>query len=518
MRVMFDRRAAIAAGLALWAGAARAADPEAPAEGRMSLSDGPPLNRIPLDYAGFSVETVQLTDPGFYSPANRSLIALHRRLSPQGVLRIGGNSSEFCWWKASPDAPAPMLHAQGVGLADNWMPQHFNPITPLAVDNLRGFLDACGWTCIWGLNFGTGSPARDAEEAAYVAKALGSRLRYFQIGNEPDFYRNPNNKLRPPGWDFADYLNEWTAIAQAVIERVPDARFGGPDVGSGDDWIVRFAQRAPSRIGPRLIALSGHYYAEGPPDSPSADIAHLLAPNRRVADDMAAIMPAARAAGLAFRVTEANSCYRGGKPGVGNALASALWGADYMLELAALGCQGVNFHGGPGAQIAASNGDKTPGARSAEDLAVARQGAFYSPFAGDVAAGFSARPLFYGMMLAQGLAGLELAPSRLETAGVNATAYVGRSASEWRIALINKDSARDLRVTLDLGAGVPRLGQAWRLTGPALDATRDVTFAGAEVSAGDAAWRPSRTQAVALGAEHPFSLPRASAALVFVKA
>ena len=80
--------------------------------------------------------------------------------------------------------------------------RNFTPSRHAAVDNLRGFLDACGWTCIYGLNFGTGSPERDAAEAAYVARALGDRLRYFQIGNEPDFYRAANNLLRPRGWDF----------------------------------------------------------------------------------------------------------------------------------------------------------------------------------------------------------------------------------------------------------------------------------------------------------------------------
>src|SRR5206468_2667046 len=149
----------------------------------------------------------------------------------------------------SSEAAVPEIKTAGLGRADNWMPQRLTPITPAAIDNLRGFLDATGWHCIYGLNFGTGSPERDAEEAAYVARALGPRLKYFQIGNEPDFYRQPNNRLRETGWDFPDYLREWVAIAKAVIERVPDARFGGPDVGSSADWVVRFGNEASQILG-----------------------------------------------------------------------------------------------------------------------------------------------------------------------------------------------------------------------------------------------------------------------------
>jgi len=509
------RRGVIGAGLSLLGGAALGAGQADPIPASLRLLPGPLAVPVPLDFTGFSVETIQLTDPTFYSVANTSLIALHRRLTPHGVLRIGGNSSEFCWWKTSPDQPPPALHAAGVGRADNWMPQHFNPITPAAVDALRGFLDACGWTCIWGLNFGTGSPARDAQEAAYVARALGPRLAHFQIGNEPDFYRNPSNMLRPAGWDFPDYLNEWTAIAQAVIAQVPDARFGGPDVGSGSDWVVRFAREAPARIGGRLVGLSAHYYAEGPPDSPIADIGHLLAPDPRVTASLAMIMPVARAAGLGFRMTEVNSCYRGGKPGVSNALAAALWGGDYMLRHAAAGASGINFHGGPGAQIAASNGDKIPGVQTEADRATARLGTFYSPFAGDLTVGFSARPLFYGMMLAQQFAGLPMIGCTLDCGDVNATAYAAQTGDGWLVAVFNKDEGPDLAVALALPGA--RRAKLWRLRGPSLDATTGVTLAGASVGNGDAAWA-ARSQEV-VQADHgvlSIAVPRASAVLAFI--
>ncbi len=170
----FNRRTLLGGTVALVGASAIGA---ARATVRLTLRPRVPLNDIPGNYSGFSVETSQLADPEFFSPANVSFVALHRRLSSHGVLRIGGNSSEFCWWQATPGAQPPRITTPGQGRPDNWMPQGFTPITPKAVDNLRGFLDACGWQCIWGLNFGTGSPERDAEEAAYVANALDWRLQ-----------------------------------------------------------------------------------------------------------------------------------------------------------------------------------------------------------------------------------------------------------------------------------------------------------------------------------------------------
>jgi hypothetical protein len=488
------------------------------AAARLTLYPSEPLNDVPADYNGFSVEAAQLTDPAYFDAGNTSSVALYRRLTAHGVLRIGGNTSEFCWWKASADAQPPQIKVQGHGRADNYMPQHFWPITPQAIDNLRTFLDATGWNCIYGLNFGTGAPDRDAEEAAYVAKALGPKLLYFQIGNEPDFYKDPNNLLRPVGWDFPDYLNEWMAIAEAIIKRVPDAKFGGPDVGSSADWVLRFAHEAPKRLGARLVGLSGHYYAEGPPNSPDANIENLLKTDPRIAQRMNEIIPAAKAAGLAFRMTEGNSCYRGGKPDMSNALASALWGGDYMLEMAALGCKAINFHGGTGAQIGASVGDKLPGVRNDADREVARLGTFYSPFAGNRAEGFSARPLFYAMMLVQQFTGTTLVGSSFSSAGANATAYAAKAAGGFRIAVFNKDGARDIAVQIDLG-GKARTAKLWRLTGAALNATKGITLAGAEVQHGDAAWSPKSVQTLAVkGSSLEINVPRASAALVFVKA
>src|SRR6202166_2755223 len=60
---------------------------------------------IPADFVGLSYEVQQLTDPTFFAASNPGLIRQFKALAPGGVLRLGGNTSEFAWWKAAPGSP-----------------------------------------------------------------------------------------------------------------------------------------------------------------------------------------------------------------------------------------------------------------------------------------------------------------------------------------------------------------------------------------------------------------------------
>ena len=272
-------------------GSARAQS-DAVVSSELALEEDSSAPRIPLTYVGLSYELAQLSDSTFFSESNRDLVAYFRLLSGQGVLRLGGNTSEFCWFRASATTPAPRLHVPE-NPGENWMPHQLFAIQPEAIDALAGFLKATGWRLIYGLNFGNSTPERAAEEAAYVARAIGDRLEFFQIGNEPDLYQKATNGTRPAGWGFDNYVQEWTGFADAVVARVPGARFGGPDVAASSDWVIRFAERVAPRMGRQLAALTGHYYAEGPPNDPAVTIGRLLAPNAKVGTDIRRIEAAA---------------------------------------------------------------------------------------------------------------------------------------------------------------------------------------------------------------------------------
>jgi hypothetical protein len=467
---------------------------------------------VPSDYLGFSYESTELADPAFFAADNSELVSLFKTLAPEGILRLGGNSSEFCWWKAKEADRPPELPASA-RRADNWMPHSFTAIEPPAIDHLAEFLQATGWNAIYGLNLGTGTPEGDAEEAAYVAGKLGPRLLYFQIGNEPEYYRNASNRLRAADWNFDQYLAQWLIFARAVQARVPGAKFGGPDVGSDGQWVIQFARQAPPLLPGAIVACSGHYYVMGPPDNPLVTVQRLLAPTPALDRDLPRVIGAAAQTGLAYRMTEGNSCYRGGKPGVSNAFCSALWAADYLLKLASFGCAGVNLHSGGASVIRLALGGHLPGENLAPDgPAIAAEGSFYTPIAGSRGMGFKARPIFYGMKLAGLLSGGKMRPAAFDQAPANASAWAAEMPDgRTRLIVINKDSRQKLRISI-LSA---REAESWRLRAPGLAATSGVTLAGAGIQPGPS-WQPLPAERVASGkGEVQFEVEPASAVAIF---
>jgi hypothetical protein len=489
------------------------ADASLQVSGEVWLHDDPAAPQIPLTYVGLSYELAQLSDPTFFSAANRDLVSYFRLLSAKGVLRLGGNTSEFCWLRVNASTPEPMLHVPTGNLDANWMPHRPFAIPPEAIDALAEFLGVTGWRLIYGVNFGNSTPQRAAEEAAYVAQKIGDRLDFFQIGNEPDLYTKASNGTRPQGWSFTDYVREWSSFAEAIVAQVPNARFGGPDVAASSDWVTQFSEQVPASIAPRLVALTGHYYAEGPPDDPRVTIERLLAGNPKIAVETKAIVASAKQHARIYRMTEGNSCYRGGKPGMSDAFAAALWAGDYMLELASLGCAGVNLHGGGSAYLTAGLGGHTPGMEVAKTPQAVQAG-FYSPIQSEPGREPKAMPVFYGMMLANQFIGHAMLRVESDLNDVNLTAYAARREQSVKVALFNKDEHAGVLLSIR-SEHLVRTAAAWRLQAPSLDSTVGVSLAGAEIQA-QAHWTP-RAELVEVrnGATH-LIVPAGSAALLFL--
>jgi hypothetical protein len=483
-----DRRGFLATSLAASCAAIAApAGLAGPRErGRLRLTVYPDRlgNPIAPDFTGLSYETSQLSDPSFFSRANGPLAGFHRRLGAAGILRIGGNTSEFGVWSPTAAPIQPTLEALGPDTGRHPAPRR--PVTPLAVRNLRGFLELSGWRLIYGLNMGSESPATVAAEAAYVAGVMGGRLVAFQLCNEPDLFHQ--NGLRPADYDYRHFATEWRRYFRAVRQRLPHVPFAGPDTAGNNEWLARFADEQRHDV----AFLSQHYYAEGPPTDPSMTIARLLGPSPRLEAEFAAAAAARRQTGLPFRMAETNSCYQGGKPGVSDTFASALWAADLMYQLAQAGAIGVNFHGGGYG--------------------------WYAPVAGTRDNGFVARPIYYGMLLFAVAGAGRLVMTRLQGAadGSLAAYCLKTDDGTFKLVLLNRHPARDATLTVDV-PGV-RSASVLRLIAPRLDDTTDVTFGGAVVG-NDGAWTP--TVAESLAAHRgpvPLSVPRASGALVSLSA
>jgi hypothetical protein len=444
-----------------------------------------PLFTVPATYTGLSYESEQLTHPAFFEPENDSLISLVRTLGRRGVLRIGGNTSAYTAFM--PGAFAASTDASGAGPDIGGLARQTRPmqqpgmykITPKAIDNLAGFLQQTGWQLLYGLNLRHGTPESAAEEAAYVARACGNHLLAFQFGNEPDLFRHDEGSAtqieadKKPLWGYDLFLQKWQAMYKAVHARVPGAPIAGPDSAYRPDWGPRFLNDTKGLVS----LITSHYYAEGPPSDPRMSIDYLLHPGQRLDESVFVPLQAAEIAKLPYRMSEGNSCYQGGKAGVSNTFASALWAGDFMLSLAARGCTGVNLHGG-------GEGCYTP-------IATAHNGAN------------SARPDFYGMWLAGQFAGTTLVYSRLlpaaggsaDSTAANVTAYVANVRGAFSdpaanavarrippgispdpgavlVAVFNK-GPHSVAITLQ---GTPSHGTVYSLTAPSISSTDGVSF------------------------------------------
>jgi hypothetical protein len=433
---------------------------------------------MPIDFVGLSYEVQQLADPSFFSAQNSGLIREFKALSSTGVLRLGGNTSEFAYWKPKPDSPEPE-HPQVREVVGEPKARYY-AVTPEAVRNLAAFLQATGWNCIYGIGMGTNTPARAAEEAVFVAVTLGDRLQYFQIGNEADLF---DRHLRDPKtWSAKTYLEEWLSLSRAIAAGVPAAKFGMPDVAGAVSWLTEIADLWPSiQAPPRVTTLTHHYYFGGPATNPDVNIPNLLKPAtmQRVQNTANIASAAASKMGARVRMTEGNTCYRGGKPGVSDVFAAALWSADYSLLLASNDYSGVNLHGGTGKSVANSVGGSLPGdalleanGETPEQIAT-HPHPFYTPI-GTFGSDYVLEPVAYGLKFAGSFSGGTLLKSefstKLQAAGVNATAYAAKLAGgHTSVIILNKDAAADLEVELDFGRDASGAVQTETLHAPALD-------------------------------------------------
>jgi hypothetical protein len=421
------------------------------------------LGKVPFDFTGLSYEAAQLYNPACFSAANTSLVAAFRGLSSHGVLRVGGNLSDVTRWNGTNGDFSTPKQAAGIESGKTyWEWKLTDPsvrankdgaITPESIRNLGEFLRATGWKLIYGLNFGCGSPQRAADEAACVMQELGERLQAFQVGNEDDFFGG-RSVFRGKPYDFEQYVREYLEFVDAVRAKSPKAPFAGPDTATNMDWVDRFGQRK----GNPAVMLSSHFYAMGPAKDPSMDAAFLLSHNKRLDQQIGQVKQAVgHSNGLPFRMTEGNSCFGGGKPGVSDAFASALWGADYMLTCAAAGYCGVNLHGvGDG---------------------------IYTPIAVGDGLATELRPLYFGMQFAEKFAGWEMRDCAVQ-GEANLTAWFARNVDEHQLALINKDGA-PVEVKLKGALAGRRVSEAVRLSGPGLDAKDGISLAKVKVPSGN---------------------------------
>jgi hypothetical protein len=401
-------------------------------------------------FAGFSYEKDRI-GAGMFDPADTNFVRLYRLLGPS-VLRIGANLVDIVNWN----------HAGVGGSATE--------VAPADVTKLAAFAKATGWKVIYGVNLKTNTAANAADEAQFAAKALGSSLLAFEVGNEPNFYNTE-----------ATYEAAFESYAGAIRAKVPGAVFDGPGVTNGQRaWLSPFATKEKA-IG--LTMLTMHSYIG---DQTTGTIPGMLASNASgsyEADETALGNTKAAARLPQWRMSEANSYYHGGKAGVSNVQAASLWTLDFMYGIAAHNGDGVNFHGGTSTQFPLE----------------------YSPIAYSGLTPTGVQGVYYGELLWK-LAG---------TGSLHAATVTGASdVTSWGIGnnvVVNNKGTSAVTVNVTLRSTAAGACE-YTLTAPALDSTA-ITIAGSGVNA-SGTFRPTPKPVHVSGKHVTVTVPAGSAALV----
>lgn len=430
--------------------------------------------RIPSDFLGLGYETSSVARPGLLSAENRVYVQLVQSLGPHGVIRVGGNTADYASYSA---------HVRPLSSPEGKMGSIVNDAV---LRDLGSFLRATGWKLIWTLNLGSRNQENSIAEANAVAAAAGDHLLAFEIGNEPDLFPH---RHRAAGYSYSEYLAEFRSYRDALRQAIPGVTFAGPDAAGALDWVSKFA----TDEGRHVCLLTAHYYRDGAM-KPTATIDELLRDDPRLAAILRQLRAASDSSRVPYRVCETNSFYGGGKPGVSDTFAAALWVLDFMFTLACAGCAGVNLETGVNQLGFISS---------------------YSPIRDNETGHYWAAPEYYGMHAFALSAGGRILDCAFDASGRNIKAYaVKRAANELVLTLINKESGNDGTVVID-GDSLPvRQAAIARLQAPSLESKTGTTLGGVSVAA-DGSWSPVQNERLSpTGGSLYVRLPAASAALV----
>ena len=438
---------------------------------RVTVDPAGPAGRIPADFLGFGYETSAVAQSNYFRADNATLVQLYRNLGAEGLIRIGGNISDHTQFlPAGPAAP----HTE-------------HEVTILSGPSLvdfAAFVKATGWRVMWGLNLGTGSPEEAAREATAVTAALGTSLQSLEIGNEVDLQGGYTRKYP----NFEAYHADYLAYKAAIRAALPAAAFSGPDSANNLGWVRAFAAAEAGDV----QLLTYHYYRSGAM-RPDATLQTLLGGDPGWGKRLDELRTISHEHHSAYRINEVNSFYGGGKAGVSDTFASALWALDYLYVLATHGCAGVNLE---------------------TDVNQLGWISHYSPIVHDPTGRCQARPEYYAMLAFAQAAPAELLPLQLDTPGVNLSAYATRSRTgRISVTLINRDLDHDAAVTLSGPVGATAAEALW-LRAPSPAFRDDVTFAGGSVQP-DGTWAPGpRVEVTAKDGRWEIQVPRSAAVVL----
>jgi len=455
-----------------FAGALRAREPDV----EVTLDQGKTLAVIPSDFMGLGYEISSVARPGLLSAQNSVYVQLVRTLGTNGVIRVGGNTADYASYSATGQ---PLSSPEG---------KAGSVVNHAVLHDLGSFLDATGWKLIWTLNLGNGSMENAITEAKAVTAASNGNLLAFEIGNEPDLFPRREGH-RHTGYGYDDYLREYRTFRDALRKAIPNIAFAGPDAAVATEWVSRFA----ADEGKDTKLLTHHYYREG--QNPTSTIDKLLHTDPKLAPILAKLRAASESSGVPYRICETNSFSGGGKPGVSDTLAAALWVLDFMFVLASAGCAGVNMETGVNQRGFISS---------------------YSPIGDDELGHCWATPEYYGMLAFTQPGAGRIIGGAIDAGNRNITVHATQPTKDRTVVtLINKEPSSDAMVGIDGGqCSSFRSVSLMHLSGSSLESKSGVTLGSASVDP-EGLWKPTVKEEIRRTRRTlQVHLPAASAAII----
>ena len=392
--------------------------------------------RVPVNFVGFSFDMSYWTTS--FSTNKTITQQLFNNLYPyqQPVVRILANNGFY--WKNGSFNTAPSSWNLASGAPYNYTctsclagsPGLSSSISTTHLDSYKSFVQGLNYypTTLFGVSLAFLDPNRYADFASEVKNRFNGTGYdyYFEIGNEPDLYVSKSR--RNSGYNATESTNEFNLIKNAIssygkIAGPVLAKSSNTSSGSWSGQIGTFI----TNTSPNIVTM--HDYPLGDASGVSSGsypnyLAKFLNNNysytevNNVSSGLITSINTCKTAGVPFRLAEANSIASSGISGVSDAFGSALWGMDFMFELAKAGASGINF--------------------------MTAQGTNYSPF---LYGSLNINPLYYGtLMFARCVQNnaqiLNVTPANSVTNNPNIKAWVTKDANNIiRVLLINRGSS-----------------------------------------------------------------------------
>lgn len=274
------------------------------------------------------------------------------------IIRVGGNTQDYATYDSSQTEAL-------IGSYDFSRSRDY----PTTISIGPAYFESYGtWhniSFIHGFNLGkNGTIGLDTLTATVplVCTSLnGSKLAYWQLGNEPDLYKTSSQgPVRPSWWNETYYVDEWlnkTEIMRSLVQQhCPEVieqgkfKFYSPSfAGTGNSLNMIKTWQAGLDSDKDIAFIDSHNYIGGA-TQPGVTLqgtlmnhtSTVLSVNKHLNESTLL----RKYTDLPYILGETNSLYNEGAPGLSNSFGATLWGVDFNLYCAATGIARVHMHQG----------------------------------------------------------------------------------------------------------------------------------------------------------------------------